>query len=140
MTPLSLSSSVLKVSRGYRSLRHTRKTNPALVSSAAQATELSHKSLLQTATAASECAHCNPPARCSLSFLVDPTRGNRSAICHFRIPHNLPPKLRSKVFPRISARVLISALPRVSAHPLEPTYQTGAEIALYEIFLVSQKF
>ena len=46
----------------------------------------------------------------------------------------LPPKLRSKVFPRISA------LPRVSAHPLEPTYQTGAEIALYEIFLESQKF
>ena len=62
MTPLSLSSSVLKVSRGYRSLRHTRKTNPALVSSEAQATELSHKSLLQTVTAASECAHCNPPA------------------------------------------------------------------------------
>ena len=46
----------------------------------------------------------------------------------------LPPKLRSKVFPRIST------LPRVTAHPLEPTYQTGAEIALYEIFLESQKF
>ena len=55
-------------------------------------------------------------------------------ISNFRIPHNLPPKLRSKVFPRISA------LPWVSAHPLEPTYQTAAEIALYEIFLESQKF
>ena len=62
MTPLSRPSSVLKVSLGYRSLRQRRKTNPALVASAAQATELSHKSLLQTATAASECAHCDPSA------------------------------------------------------------------------------
>ena len=62
MTPLSLSGSVLKVSRGYRSLRHTRKTNPALVSSAAQATELSQKSFLLTATGASESAHRDTPA------------------------------------------------------------------------------